>query len=87
MSQRSRSVRTADYNAEEDANHEIPGSHDDHDTEYGNVLGPADTIAGIPECLLDEVNTKDKYQSTNNHDRYSLAFSKGCRQKIRDIRM
>jgi hypothetical protein len=69
MNQRVHKKRTANHNAEEDANHEIPGSHDNHDTEYGDILSPADTVAGIPERLLDEVNTKDKDQSANHHDR------------------
>jgi len=61
---------TANNNPKEDANNEIPDGHRHHDARNSDVLCSAHAVTCVPKCLLNEVNSQYKDESTDNHDRY-----------------
>jgi hypothetical protein len=58
-----------EYNTKQESNDEIPYSHTDSDSPDGNILGPINSMSGIPDRLNRQVESEHKYQGANDHDR------------------
>ena len=64
---RSLHALTADDDAKQHADHEVPQRHADHDADNRNVLSTTRTMSGVPERLFDEVDPKYEDEGSDFH--------------------
>ena len=61
-------ILTADDDAEQDSDNEVPYRHTDHDARDSEVLGLAPSLSSIPNGLFDEVYPKHEHERTDQHN-------------------
>ena len=67
---------TANDDPKQNTDDKVPGSHRNHDARNSEVFWFAHTVACVPKCLFDKIDSEHEDECTHNHDR---CYPRSCK--------